>query len=592
MRTALRPVFAHLNLLTRISAAALCLCWIAALSGQTSQPAPKAAPSKPPAAKSTAGAKENPAPASAPAPVKKAATKTTPAKKTSTKQDKKDDKADTSAKQPVAPATPPAPPTAPAPAAAEKAPLAPRSLTRLVADKEKKQQFEKEQRMAILVAPSYLGSGLSHLRYTVADMLSLEQELTRQGYNVTRLGPSEATSASIRQSLTSMKQLFEDTNQGTLLFAFSGHGFQAKGADGQPGRNYLVTTGANEKNLESEALSVPELQQLMVASGARRRVIFVDACRNEPDAKSTDAKKTMEKFQAAEGTMIFLATSPGGYSYEDEELGHGIFTHFVLEALRGKASKDGYVTGYDMRDYLERTVLAHALKKQRIQKVFTTGEHSGDFLLATAAPPTKPEETALPPAAKIVDAETPVLVQVGSGRKVYARQDGGALALFDAETFKPVALLTERLENEKDKDKKDKRKELAATVQERVRRFYGISDNGDVYHVGAVYQGETGDVLSRLQGRFGKPCPSSCIPLEQVPTLPGESLKARGRIGKLTDSVRALAEIFAVWKPEYQGEVIKIQRTQEQAKAVASTISDPTKASWKPYQLTHQPINR
>ena len=33
--------------------------------------------------------------------------------------------------------------------------------------------------------------------------------------------------------------------------------------------------------------------------------------------------------------------NPGQFSLEDKELGHGIFTHFVLQGLAGKADADG-----------------------------------------------------------------------------------------------------------------------------------------------------------------------------------------------------------------------------------------------------------
>jgi hypothetical protein len=182
---------------------------------------------------------------------------------------------------------------------------------------------------------------------------------------------------------------------------------------------------------------------------------------------------------------------------------------------------------------------------------------------------------------------------VGTGKKVYARMDGSAMALFDAETFKPVVMLLERVDE--DKKEKEKGKEKGGEVSaegERVRRFYGIGEKGDIFHVAAVFKGESGGVMSRLQGRYGPSCPSKCIPIEQIPLLPGETLKGRGMFGKMTDVIKAGTEIFAAWRPEHQQKMLKVQFTEQQVKQLASTISDPTKVNWKPYQFLHAPVNR
>ena len=286
-----------------------------------------------------------------------------------------------------------APATTSAPAQTKpETPVAARGFTRVEVTPEYKEQFNSELRIAILVAPSYRGTGLSLLRFTVADIMELKIELERQGYKVRQIGPAEASSDYIRGVLRDSKQLIEGSNQATLLFAFSGHGFQTK-----DGKNYLMTTGAVVDKVEQEALSLDEVQELMSASGARRKVVLVDACRNDPEARSTIAARTMNDFKEAEGTSILLSTRPGGFSYEDADISHGIFTYYILEGLRGKAAgKDGYVTFYDMQKYVERSVLDHAMKKDRVQKPFAKGERSGDFLLATAAPPNR-EKSSLRP---------------------------------------------------------------------------------------------------------------------------------------------------------------------------------------------------
>jgi len=453
----------------RLAAALSLTVAIAAAQGTTKAP-PAATPAKPAAAK----------PASAPKPAAAPAANTAPA-----------------------------PAATPAPAAASSSSLEPKGFSRIEVTPQYKDQFQKEIRVAVIVAPTYRNSGLNPLRFTYVDALELKTELERQGYKVMLVTPSEATADNVRKALQDSKQLLDGNNQGTLLFAFSGHGFQtSKG-------NYLVTVGVTQDLVESEALPLEEVQKLMNASGARRKVILVDACRNDPDAKSTETPRTFSQFQEAEGTSILLSTRPGGFSYEDSDLGHGIFTYYVLEALRGKAAgKDGYVTFFDLQKYVENGVMTQALKKERVQRHFVMGERSGDFLLATAAP-TKPVEIAAVPAtSSSVDSNSLVLREVGgSGRSYFAILTGPKLTLVDSKTLNPFVELADT---------------AVKDLPDPYRHFKGNGNNREVFDVAAEMKGEE---LVGIKGRIGNPCPqdAACSTASQLPLLPGEkAATARG----------------------------------------------------------------
>lgn len=370
-----------------------------------------------------------------------------------------------------------------------------------------KDTFEKETRSAIIVAPSYRDSGLATLRFTFADAIELKAELERQGYTVRVIPSTEATADGIRQSLANQKTFLEGTKQATLLFAFMGHGFE----DGH-GKNYLMTYGADPNNLDKEALSVDEVQSLMSASGARRKVIFIDACRNVPGTRDAEKARTMADFKAAEGMAILLATKPGAYSYEDSDLSHGVFTYFLLDGLRGKAAgKDGFVTFHDLSDYVERSVSAYAMKKDQAQKPLATlKDVGGDFLLATAAPP-KPDEVKSIATASQVTSDAVVMRAVAINRAFFASLSDDSLVLIDTSTGQPFAILSEHSEQLKDK---------AAMSKASYRWFAGNAPGDNVVHMVAEMKGNE---MLHLWGRIGKPCPNdqpcSTAP---YPLLPGE----------------------------------------------------------------------
>jgi Caspase domain len=406
------------------------------------------------------------------------------------------------------------PEAAPAPSS-DNPPVTSKGFSRIAVTPEVKQQFEGEQnRYAILVAPNYAGSELNPLRFTVADTLELKAELERQGYVTRLIAPGEATSEAIRNALSTARQLLEGKPQSTFLFAFSGHGFQIKDASGND-RNYLVTLGVTRDRLPQEALALDEVEKLMSESGARRKVILIDACRNDPNAKGTDGPRTFAQLQESEGTTILLSTRPGGFSYEDRELGHGIFTYYLLDGLRGKAAgKDGFVTFYDLEKYVETSVVARAMKQDLVQRPFALGEHYGDFLIATAAPPKSGEIAALPAATQQVDSNTAILWQMtkqgGIAQSFYAFVQGPKLTLVNNKTLAPFAELTDAGLND---------------LEQGYRHFKGIS-NGQLVELAVQMQG---DKVISAKGRTGTPCSgsSACSSAEEVKLLllPGEKLK-------------------------------------------------------------------
>jgi hypothetical protein len=197
---------------------------------------------------------------------------------------------------------------------------------------------------------------------------------------VRALTDQEALRGVIVRTLTQIGAMM-DPNQGTLLFFFSGHGFT------QNGTNYLATFGATSDDLVRDGLAVSEVEGLLKKSRVRRQVMWIDACRNDPrsGARAVD-RRSFERLQAAEGMRVLYSSRQGNFSYEDDTLRHGVFTHFLLQGLRGEAAgADGLVTFSDLAAYVSDAVFAYGVETGRMQKPFEAGEAAGDFLLAKAS---------------------------------------------------------------------------------------------------------------------------------------------------------------------------------------------------------------
>jgi formylglycine-generating enzyme required for sulfatase activity len=99
--------------------------------------------------------------------------------------------------------------------------------------------------------------------------------------------------------------------------------------------------------------------------------------------------RSFTKFQAATGTRILFSTKFGRVSYEDDEFQQGVFSHYLVEGLRGAAAKeDGWVSFRDLSDYVTEQVQTRTLQQGHTQVPFEgTGQSdaSGDFPVARLA---------------------------------------------------------------------------------------------------------------------------------------------------------------------------------------------------------------
>ena len=240
-----------------------------------------------------------------------------------------------------------------------------------------KDAFAEETKVALLVGIGDYDrslTGLSSLRYPVPDITAVASSLKKQGYQVSLLTDRSATAGAVRDAFRELTRAV-DEGEGTFLFYFAGHGFQAAG------ENYLATSGVVAQDVTAQGLSLGEVQKLLHSTGAKRRIAFIDACRS--DATRGGEPRTFKDLKASEGVRILYSTAPGDVSYEDEDLQHGVFSYFVARGLDGAAARnaDGLITFDDLRVYVTREVRAYGVSKRAVQTPYQLGDSAGDFLL-------------------------------------------------------------------------------------------------------------------------------------------------------------------------------------------------------------------
>ncbi len=120
-------------------------------------------------------------------------------------------------------------------------------------------------------------------------------------------------------------------NGGVGLFYYAGHGIQLNG------KNYLIPVEAEiyrEEEVEYESVDVGFVLAQMESARNRMNIIILDACRNNPFARSwRSASQGLAFVSAPAGTLIAYATEPGSVA-SDGTGENGLYTQELLKQIK------------------------------------------------------------------------------------------------------------------------------------------------------------------------------------------------------------------------------------------------------------------
>ncbi|MGD0264225.1 MAG: caspase family protein [Candidatus Methylomirabilota bacterium] len=256
----------------------------------------------------------------------------------------------------------------------------------------------RDQWAVVIGAGRYESSEVPRLRYTVPDAEGLYQILIgpagfKQEHVLLLTDQTERkpTLRNIKWALGTYLARSAKKDDTVLIF-FAGHGapeVDQQGVERDGLAKYLVPIDADPDDLYSTALPMDELQTIFNRIEAERVVVFLDACYSGAAGGRTFAsKKTramnvddlfLERLTRSKGRAILTASRPAEVSLELPELGHGVFTYYLIEGLKGAAdlNHDGIVTLQELYEYLEQQVTQKARSVGGNQHPVMKGELEG-----------------------------------------------------------------------------------------------------------------------------------------------------------------------------------------------------------------------
>ncbi|MGE0718882.1 MAG: caspase family protein, partial [Alphaproteobacteria bacterium] len=214
------------------------------------------------------------------------------------------------------------------------------------------------------------------LRFAVPDAKAVAARLAGQraaGFEtVERYGlyDRQATRAEILGVLDRLKGVPADDVVAVYL---AGHG-ETVGGDWHF-VTYDVTDLEDLRSIGARGLSAPALRDALLAVGAERVVLMVDACKSggavTPLADVADRRALREMAKSA-GLHVLAATGRDQLTPEFATLGHGSFTYVVLDGLAGaadRAPRDGWVSIRELIGHAERRL--PGFTRDQVEKAIT-----------------------------------------------------------------------------------------------------------------------------------------------------------------------------------------------------------------------------
>jgi formylglycine-generating enzyme len=283
---------------------------------------------------------------------------------------------------------------------------------------------------------------LGKLRFAGADQRALAEQLIASGFTKDQVfllhdKAAEPKYLPFRENIEKQLNLVLGlADAGDLVIVgFSGHGVQLDG------KSYLCPLDTRLDKLAATMIPLEGVYERMARCKATLKLLFVDACRNDfvpAGRRSVVLTRSLGEFAVSkekppEGIALLASCGPGQVSVEDEEFKHGVFMHYLLEGLRGKAANAaGTVSLVGLYDYASLETKKYVARKfNEYQTPALDCKISGPFEICSLVV-TRP---VLPSSGSVMPAEKATPPPGSSAAKMVTNSIGMKLVLIPAGDF-------------------------------------------------------------------------------------------------------------------------------------------------------------
>ena len=253
---------------------------------------------------------------------------------------------------------------------------------------------ERVLRALIIGINRFQDGKIRELRYCRSDAEGLTTLVSDRRYTpfdrieATTLLDHEATRGRILAALENLGK--RSSPKDTVIVYFSSHGIQQDQGEAfwvlHDSRVDMKAYNRRQLRVDPEtALEQSEITKLLNGIRARRLLVLVDSCFSAatvisyPRGKNFKAPKVRNPFDSfkGEGRVVITASEGTQRAAELPSLGHGAFTYFLLEGLKGKADNnlDNVVELWEIWQYLDKKVTDAVRKEGAEQRPTISSVH-------------------------------------------------------------------------------------------------------------------------------------------------------------------------------------------------------------------------
>ena len=233
----------------------------------------------------------------------------------------------------------------------------------------------------------YASEAIRELRFAERDARALHALFSDSlGDSIELLVGETATRDEIEKRLTALSNVEPED---FVVIGFSGHGSET---------HELVTYDADVSDLAGSCVPLDVMTEWFKAIPARQLVCVLDCCFSgamgakvlqvESKPRGILSEAALLDQLAGDGRLILTASTANQPAWENPKIGHGLLTHFLLEALQGaeEVRRAGKVSVYRLLDYVTTRVVDSARQFGATQEPTLRGTLDGDLTWPVFSP--------------------------------------------------------------------------------------------------------------------------------------------------------------------------------------------------------------
>ena len=237
-----------------------------------------------------------------------------------------------------------------------------------------------KKRALLIGINEYDNPGFDKLNYAAEDANDIYRTLTDQ--EIGGFDPDDVillvdnpTRSDLEKNLSTILKKTQPDD--LFLMYFAGHGKLDKS-----GKLCLATRDTEVENLRITSVPVDNVIGMIEETRCKNTVFIIDSCYSGAAEESYRGgapvpNESFADFASGPGKIIISASQTFGGARESKDLGHGVFTHYLVKGLEGEADdgENPYISVDDLYNYISEKVKAETNNLQEPKKWPENGEN-------------------------------------------------------------------------------------------------------------------------------------------------------------------------------------------------------------------------